>query len=156
RLDFAERVLCSETIQTAPPRTMPPAVAGLAMLGLASLLLGEDAQPGDLEAVLRGLPPNVTTGMDLALWNLACAIRNDAPAAQALRDDSPAELARQYHLGTLPETAQRGLAEFLSKYGHRSVAEIDLGMPRWSDDPTHIIGVLANYLRLDNPDLAPD
>jgi phosphohistidine swiveling domain-containing protein len=29
-------------------------------------------------------------------------------------------------------------------------------MPRWSDDPTHILGVLANYLRLDNPALAPD
>ena len=29
-------------------------------------------------------------------------------------------------------------------------------MPRWSDDPTHILGVLANYLRLDDPALAPD
>jgi phosphohistidine swiveling domain-containing protein len=36
------------------------------------------------------------------------------------------------------------------------VAEIDLGLPRWSEDPTYIIGVLANYLRLDNPELAPD
>jgi pyruvate,water dikinase len=29
-------------------------------------------------------------------------------------------------------------------------------MPRWSEDPTHILGVLVNYLRLDNPELAPD
>jgi pyruvate,water dikinase len=29
-------------------------------------------------------------------------------------------------------------------------------MPRWSDDPTYILGVLANYLRLDNPDMSPD
>ncbi|MGH3979867.1 MAG: PEP-utilizing enzyme, partial [Pseudonocardiaceae bacterium] len=29
-------------------------------------------------------------------------------------------------------------------------------MPRWSDDPTYVLGVLANYLRLDDPDLAPD
>jgi pyruvate,water dikinase len=29
-------------------------------------------------------------------------------------------------------------------------------MPRWSDDPTHILGVLANYLRLVDPGLAPD
>jgi pyruvate,water dikinase len=36
------------------------------------------------------------------------------------------------------------------------VAEIDLGLPRWSEDPTYILGVLANYLRLDNPELAPD
>ena len=31
-----------------------------------------------------------------------------------------------------------------------------MGMPRWSDDPTHMLGVLANYLRLDDPALAPD
>ena len=30
-------------------------------------------------------------------------------------------------------------------------------MPRWSDDPTHILGVLANYLRLEDSDaMAPD
>jgi pyruvate,water dikinase len=36
------------------------------------------------------------------------------------------------------------------------VAEIDLGVPRWRDDPTHVFGVLANYLRLDDPERAPD
>jgi phosphohistidine swiveling domain-containing protein len=36
------------------------------------------------------------------------------------------------------------------------VAEIDLGLPRWSEDPTYIMGVLANYLRLDDPQSAPD
>ena len=51
---------------------------------------------------------------------------------------------------------QSGLADFLGRYGHRAVAEIDVGMPRWSDDPTHILGVLANYLRVDDPALAPD
>ncbi len=29
-------------------------------------------------------------------------------------------------------------------------------MPRWSDDPAHILGVLANYLKLDDPEMAPD
>ena len=29
-------------------------------------------------------------------------------------------------------------------------------MPRWSDEPEHLLGVLANYLRLDDPELAPD
>jgi pyruvate,water dikinase len=36
------------------------------------------------------------------------------------------------------------------------VAEIDLGLPRWSEDPTYIMGVLATYLRLDDPQSAPD
>src|SRR3712207_7926505 len=33
---------------------------------------------------------------------------------------------------------------------------IYLGLPRWSEDPTYIMGVLANYLRLDDPQAAPD
>jgi pyruvate,water dikinase len=94
--------------------------------------------------------------MDLSLWTLATRIREDEKAARALRDESVSELAVRFALGTLPEPAQGGLTAFLSQYGQRAVAEIDIGMPRWSDDPTHIIGVLVNYLRLDNPDLAPD
>ena len=53
-------------------------------------------------------------------------------------------------------TLQLGLAAFLSRYGHRSVAEIDLGVPRWAEDPTYVLGVLANYLRHDDPRLAAD
>jgi pyruvate,water dikinase len=94
--------------------------------------------------------------MDLALWELAKVIKADERTAQALREQPAVELARQFHAGTLPPLAQRGLSEFLSRFGQRAVAEIDLGMPRWSDDPTHILGVLANYLRLDKPEMAPD
>ena len=83
-------------------------------------------------------------------------MREDQAAARMLRDEPAAELSHRFHEGSLPPIAQRGLAEFLSRYGHRAVAEIDIGMPRWSDDPAHLLGVLGNYLRLDNPDLAPD
>jgi pyruvate,water dikinase len=155
RLDFAERALAQEMIPLAPG-LMPMAAAGLAMIPLAGKLLGDDASSGDLATMLRGLPHNVTTEMDLALWELASAIRKDEMAAKALRTQPPAELSREFHRGTLPPVAQRGLAEFLSRYGHRAVAEIDLGMPRWSDDPSHILGVVANYLRLDKPDQAPN
>ncbi len=56
----------------------------------------------------------------------------------------------------LPPILQQGLADFLRIYGHRGVAEIDLGLPRWSEDPTHLLGALANYLQLTDPALAPD
>jgi pyruvate,water dikinase len=36
------------------------------------------------------------------------------------------------------------------------VGEIDIGVERWSEDPTHILGALANYVRLDDPSQAPD
>jgi pyruvate,water dikinase len=155
RLDHVERMLGSEVL-TVGPRLMPAAASGLAMLGLAGKLLGEDASPEELQTALRGLPHNVTTAMDLVLWTLAGAVKKDEDGARALRDQPPAELARRFHAGTLPPSVQNGLAEFLSRYGHRAVAEIDVGLPRWSDDPTHILGVLANYQRLEDPALAPD
>jgi len=106
--------------------------------------------------VLRSLPHNSTTEMDLRLWAVATRVRADADSATALGTTEPAELARRHAAGLLPPVLQRELAAFLREYGHRAVAEIDLGMPRWSDDPTHVLGSLANYLRFDDPDRAPD
>jgi len=155
RLDFAERTLSEDCVPMLP-RVMPAAAAGLAMLGAAGWLLGKDAGADDLQTVLRGLPHNITTKMDLALWDLAGRIREDRDAAVLLRDGSTDELTGRFRAGNLPAVAQRGLGEFLSRYGHRAVAEIDLGIPRWSDDPRHILGVLANYLRLEDGMTAPD
>jgi pyruvate,water dikinase len=45
---------------------------------------------------------------------------------------------------------------FLARYGHRAVAEIDLGISRWSEDPAHLLGAIANYLRLPADATAPD
>lgn len=42
-----------------------------------------------------------------------------------------------------------------SNHGHRGVAEIDVGVARWGEDPAHIFNALANYLRLDDEDAAP-
>ncbi|MGY1637804.1 PEP/pyruvate-binding domain-containing protein [Geodermatophilus sp. SYSU D00742] len=148
--------LLGEGVVGVVPRVMPPAAVGFATLWLAGRLLGADARPGDLATVLRGLPHNVTTEMDLQLWRLATRVRADADAAAAVRGRSPAELAGRHRAGTLPPVLQDGLRAFLDRYGHRAVAEIDLGVPRWAEDPAHVLGVLGNYLRLDDPERAPD
>lgn len=151
RLDWVERTLLTETVPLLP-LMLPAAGAGFAALGLADRLLGTDAQTGDVQAVLRGIPHNVTTEMDLDLWRLATSLR---ACAASFAEQTVDELAARYREGTLPPAAQQGLTEFLARYGHRAVAEIDIGMPRWSDDPRHILGVLANYLRL-KAELTPD
>jgi rifampicin phosphotransferase len=94
--------------------------------------------------------------MDLELWALAGRLRSDTPSVQALAARAPADLAAEYRSGGLPAALQAGLAEFLAAWGHRGIAEIDLGLPRWAEDPTHILGVLANYLRLEDLSRAPD
>jgi len=124
-------------VPTMLPKALPVPLAGFIALALARRLLGR----GDgLETVLRGLPHNVTTEMDLELWRVAARLRTEGIGPADLSADS------------IPPALQR----FLDRYGHRAVAEIDLGMPRWADDPTHILGVVANYLRLDDPEAAPD
>jgi pyruvate,water dikinase len=155
RLDRAQHLL-STAIVPIMPTVVPAAGAGFLALALASKLARDDVEAGELGEVLRGLPHNVTTEMDLELWALARMIRADAPAAAAVREVAPAALASRYASRDLPPVLQQGLAEFLSRHGHHAVAEIDVGMPRWSDDPTYVLGVLANYLRLEDPDHAPD
>ncbi|WP_426997911.1 PEP/pyruvate-binding domain-containing protein [Pseudarthrobacter sp. N5] len=155
RLDHAERILGQQLFPIVPA-IIPLPVLGFAMLAVAGKLLGGRERRGDLQRILRGLPNNVTTEMDLELWRLATEIRADGDSAGVLAGEPLTVLARRYRSGDLPGVVQSGLADFLDRYGHRAVAEIDLGMPRWSEDPTHILGVLANYLRQDDPAQAPD
>jgi pyruvate,water dikinase len=155
RLDHTQHLLGTVVIPIMPTIT-PVAGAGFLAQALAGKLARAELEPGESDEVLRGLPHNVTTTMDLRLWALASRVRTDPTATAALQGTAPAVLAQRFTNRQLPPLLQRGLEEFLAQHGHRAVAEIDVGMPRWSDDPTHIVGVLANYLRLQDPDLAPD
>ncbi|WP_426765517.1 PEP/pyruvate-binding domain-containing protein [Pseudarthrobacter sp. 1G09] len=154
RLAHAEGLL-QRRLFTIVPAILPLAALGFGMLGVAGKLLGGNRWD-DLQGVLRGLPNNVTTDMDLELWRLAAAIRDDPGSRAFLAGKGTAALAAAHREGGLPPRLEAGLSRFLDRYGHRAVAEIDVGMPRWSDDPAHILGVLANYLRLEDPDLAPE
>ena len=154
RLDAVERLLGDAS--SIPLAVGPAGVPAFAALGLAARLLGDRASAADLQTVLRGLPHNPTTAMDLALWRVSTYVRADATAARVLLDAPLDDLVERYRAGSLPSTIQRKLEDFITSYGHRGVAEIDIGMPRWGDDPSHILGVLANYLRLDDPTKGPD
>jgi rifampicin phosphotransferase len=154
RLDFVEQRL-SELFVLLLPRTLPYLVGGMSMLAASRRLLRDVAQPAELQEVLRGLPHNVTTEMDLKLWELTDEIRNDEASRRIFSDLAVPDLLQRYRERALPPVAQRGLQGFLRRYGQRAIAEIDIGMPRWSDDPSHLLGVITNYLRLDESDLAP-
>jgi pyruvate,water dikinase len=153
RLDFVEQRLGN--LFLLMPRTFAYAVGGLLMLAASRRLLRDVAQPGELQQVLRGLPHNITTEMDLQLWELTVQIRDDEPSRTVFTELAVRDLLRRYRDRALPAVAQRGLQGFLRRFGHRAVAEIDLGMPRWSDDPSHLLGVISNYLRFETEDLDP-
>jgi pyruvate,water dikinase len=81
RLDFVEERVGD--LFLLMPRTVAYAVGGLLMLVASRRLLRDVAEPGELQEVLRGLPHNVTTEMDLKLWELTEQIRNDERCCSA-------------------------------------------------------------------------
>ncbi len=97
---------------------------------------------------MRSLDGNVTTEMDLALWRAAESIREDQEARRWVASASADEVAAAYRAGTLPQTAHAAVAEFLATYGVRGVGEIDLGRPRWNDDPTGAVVSLKAFVAL--------
>ncbi|OLZ58109.1 PEP/pyruvate-binding domain-containing protein [Amycolatopsis keratiniphila] len=129
---------------------MGPLMAGILLGAAPSGLLKGIASNEELDIVVGGMPHNVTTEMDLLLWNLAVNARKHREIFLGI---TPDELAARYRTGQLPDI---GMAEFLERYGMRAAAEIDVGMPRWDEDPAPLFATIANYLRVDDPELAPD
>ncbi|RFU19101.1 PEP/pyruvate-binding domain-containing protein [Geodermatophilus marinus] len=133
-----------------PGRITWPVVSGLLVSAALPPLLSGIATDDELRTVLGGMPHNVTIEMDLVLWQVA---RRAAAHREVLLGTSPGELAAAHRDGELPEF---GLGAFLDRYGTRCAAEVDVGVPRWSEDPTPVFAALANYLRLTDPEQAPD
>ena len=101
RLQHTEDILAT-TINGLIQATLPAPSVGYLMLAAARRLLRGIAKPRELEAVLRGLPHNVTTMMDLELWHLAVSLGRDPEARRAFMELKPGELAARYRAGTLP------------------------------------------------------
>jgi rifampicin phosphotransferase len=137
---------------------MPAVFPALAMLSTLDRQLGRwfNTPPGSALALMRGLPGNVTSEMNLKLWATAQTIRADAQSDAAMRARPIPELIADYQHQALPAVAQHAIQKFLDEYGMRAVAEIDFARPRWRDDPSSIFQTLQSYLHLTDPDAAPD
>jgi pyruvate,water dikinase len=110
----------------------------------------------DVRVMMRAVPHNVTTEMDLTLWETAQAIRADPDSLARFRVCKASALADDYLLGRLPPAAQGAIAAFMERYGMRGLAEIDLGRPRWREEPLPVLQTLRSYLEISGDDRAPD
>lgn len=159
--DLDEDIRLFRQIQNAFPYAVPEIAAG-ALVGLLPLLLLTKLShrlTGSNELALkvtRGLPNNVTTEMDLKLWQTAQTIRSDSQAFQTMTTQTAEVLAADYLANRLPEAAQNALDAFLKEYGMRGLGEIDIGRPRWRENPTQIIQTLQSYLQITDEQAAPD
>jgi phosphohistidine swiveling domain-containing protein len=154
-------VLFDEILTRLPPvlfgRWFPAFAPGMATLNLLMRLSAPI--PGGRTLALevtRGLPHNVTTEMDLALWEVAQAIRADPGALARFEAADAHVLAADLLERRLPTAALKPLEGFLGRYGMRGVGEIDLGRPRWREDPTPVIQAVCSYLCIADEAQAPD
>jgi pyruvate,water dikinase len=143
------------------PQAIGRLAPGMLMLNRLIALANEtwrddEARRRRVLEVARGLPHNVTTEMDLALWATAHQIVQDAAALAHFQQHDAAGLARQYLAGTLPPVAQETLAAFLRRYGMRGLAEIDLGRARWRENPIQVVQTVQSYMQISDPSQAPD
>jgi pyruvate,water dikinase len=146
------------------PQGITPIIAGMVpFFGIMRRFSAQAAEasgnPAFAQAYLeiaRGLPHNVTTEMDLALWHVAQTILADSDSSKLFQETSAADLAARYLQANHPSRVQESIDSFIERYGARGVGEIDIGLPRWGEDPTHIMQVLQGYLQIKDPDKAPD
>ncbi len=157
--NLVELIESIESMGEIPQQMLPRLVAGIAA-GQAPLqiLLRQKNMPGGPEFLMeltRGLPHNITTEMDLALWRASQTIRTDAAVATHFATTKINVLVAEFRQGLLPGSAQTAIAQFLGIYGMRGIGEIDLGRLRWREDPTPIFQVLKSYLQID-PAASPE
>jgi len=105
--------------------------------------------------ITRGIPHNVTTEMDLKLWEVAKVIKADSQSLNWFHTSGADELATDYLKERLPPKAQGKIQEFMGQYGMRGLFEIDFGRPRWRDDPAPLMQTLKSYIEIDE-EHAPD
>lgn len=145
------------------PKGFSLVLAGATCLGIlqrqarrAARALGEPSLARIPLEIARALPHNVTTEMDLALWDVARRLRRDPEAAAWLSGRPPETLAAAWRQGEAPQAVREALAPFLERYGARGVGEIDIGRPRWEEDPRPVFRTLQGYLAITGPEQAPD
>ncbi|MBR8740633.1 pyruvate, water dikinase [Nocardiopsis sp. MG754419] len=131
-------------------KVVGPVAAGLLTSTTPAALLRGVASKQETDTVLGGMPHNVTTEMNLELWRIAERARGYGDLFTAT---PPEESAARHVGGTLPDV---GVTAFLATYGHRAAGEVDIGVPRWREDPTPVFGVIANHLRSEGGEQAPD
>ena len=138
------------------PNVLPGVIAGMAPYQIIRRIADDLPDAPDLTNDLtRGLSHNVTTEMDLKLWQTSQIIRADETSFRHFSEVEARDLSTQYLRAELPDTAQQAISDFLSKFGMRGVGEIDFYRKRWHEDPVHIMQVIKNYLLVDQEKANP-
>ncbi|MCK6521632.1 phosphoenolpyruvate synthase [Myxococcota bacterium] len=147
RLRVFERLI-SDLFPTLFPNAAP-VFAGVASERLLGKVLGSDTDAEAMRDLTRGLADNITTLMDLEVGDLADVARPH----EALKAALLAGEQRRETLAALPGGPEllAALDRFLARFGMRGPGEIDIGQPRYRDDPGVLLRVVAGALHAGEP-----
>ena len=124
------------------PRIMAGIIAHALLRRLARTSWADDVR-AEVDVLLRGLPGNVTTEMDLAVGDLTDLVRPHPELADLLRTRAWADVRPSLDRTPGGGELAGALDRFLSRYGNRGASEIDASRPRWRDDPSLLLKVIA-------------
>ncbi|MDP2435805.1 MAG: PEP/pyruvate-binding domain-containing protein [archaeon] len=139
-----QRYLQLRIMPTLSPVSFPSVSSALMAESLLKLLLAGDADAqDDIARLSRGLDGNITTQMDLEIADLADILRPESPSLIRLRG-----LALGAAAPSSPAEASfvRAFHDFLQRYGARAAGEIDIGRPRWREDPMLVVSTVFGNL----------
>ncbi len=89
------------------------------------MLENNNLPTNDLKYVERSLPHSPTTEMGMEIL----------------------QLARYYdELGEKPRANDEKIKEFISKYGHRNLIELDVGIKPWKEDPSYVLDLINTHI----------
>jgi pyruvate,water dikinase len=124
----------------------PNLMSGIIAQQLLLRLAQKEGLTREAEATMRGLSGNVTTEMDLAVGDLADAARQSPKLVAQLQSG---EIDAALQTAASDPAAQpfwQAWQQFLEKYGMRGPSEIDISRPRWRDDPSSVLRMVAGSL----------
>jgi len=151
-----QREVLSTFFPMVVPTIAPRLAVGMIPLAILNKLASSLENGNDLVlTIVRGLPHNCTTEMDLLLWQVAKTIQDDTESLCYFKTNDADTLARYYLSNGLPGVAQEAVTQFMNEYGMRGLYEIDFGRPRWREEPAPLMSSIKSYVQI-SQEHAPD
>ncbi|GGL60482.1 phosphoenolpyruvate synthase [Sporolactobacillus putidus] len=99
------------------------------------------------DTLSQSVPNNITSGMGLALLDVADVIRPYPEVIdylQHVKEDNFLKKIVKFDGG---QEAREAINAYLNKYGMRCVGEIDITKPRWSEKPTTLVPMILSNIK---------
>ena len=128
---------------------LPEFIAGNAATHLLKKFAKRWLSPADVEKLVTGIPGNVVNEMNMSIGDLADIIRDSPELVKSLEqvENDASSWIKQVEKMEGSKTFLDAWNDFISRYGMRCPAELEISTPRWYEDPTSLLMVIKEALQ---------